>query len=140
MNRAYHACVIVSVLSSVGLVAYAAEHRIPSAPADYLEKKNPLEGQPEAIAKGAKVYAKRCERCHGIKGDGLGKSAKDLDPAVTAFTGGYLKQRKDGQLFWIIEKGSPNTDMEAFGPGTNFNHTHDELWSVIAYLRSKFGK
>ncbi|GIL18278.1 MAG: hypothetical protein BroJett040_20290 [Oligoflexia bacterium] len=128
---------IMSVVTLVSGVALA----IPDAPADYLAKKNPVDGNKEAIAKGAKLYEKRCQKCHGEKGDGQGKSAKDLNPEVTAFNKpGYLKGRKDGQLYWIIEQGSPKTDMDSFGPGTNYNHSADDIWAMIAYMRSKFTK
>lgn len=132
------AVIAASITGIVTLSADAQEHQIPTAPANYVEKTNPSAGKPEAIAKGKTIYEKRCARCHGEKGDGLGKSAKDLNPPVPTYRGGYLKGRSDGQLFWIVEKGSPETDMEAFGPGTSFNLSHDEIWSVISFLRSKF--
>lgn len=70
-----------------------------------------------------------------------GKSAKDLTPPVTAFANpGYLKDRKDGQLFYIIEQGSKNTDMEGFGPGTSYNFSLDDIWNLVAFMRSKFQK
>jgi len=123
------------------LVLPLAQAKPPEAPANYLEKKNSLEGNKDALTKGQKLYEKRCQKCHGEKGDGLGKSAKDLNPAVTAFNApGYLKGKKDGQLFWIIEQGSPNTDMDSYGPGTSYNHSEDEIWAVVAYIRSKFTK
>ncbi len=133
---------LVAIVIAVGLggalQARAGEHQIPTAPEAYLQKTNPKEGDAAAIAVGKKLYEKRCVRCHGEKGDAQGKSAKDLTPPVRSYRGGYLKSRKDGQLFWIIEKGSPETDMEAFGPGTSFNLSHDEIWSLIAFMRSKF--
>lgn len=119
-------------------VGTAAAREIPAAPADYLSKSNPMAGKADAIAKGVKLYEKRCTKCHGPKGDGQGKSAKGLEPAVPSFADGYLAKRKDGQLFYVIEKGSANTDMDAFGPGTNFNMSEDDIWSVVAYMRSKF--
>ena len=112
----------------------------PTAPAEYLSKKNALAGNAAAIEKGAKLYERRCVKCHGPKGDGKGKSAEGIDPPVPDFTtGGYFKARNEGQLFWMIEKGSPNTDMDSFGPGTQFNLSPDDIWSVVAYLHSKFG-
>lgn len=116
-----------------------AEHVTETAPADYLSKANPLKETPEVIAKGTKIYENKCLKCHGKDGDGKGKSAAGLTPPVTAFKAdGYLEKKKDGQLFWIIENGSKNTDMDAYGPGTNFNLSHDDIWSVITYIRKKF--
>lgn len=62
-----------------------------------------------------------------------------MDPMPTAFNeSGYLSDRKDGQLFWIIEKGSKDTEMSDFGPGSDANFSEDDIWKVITYMRSKF--
>ena len=51
---------------------------------------------------------------------------------------GFLAGRKDGQLFWIIMHGSPDTEMEPRGPGTRENLSEREIWSLIAYIRHAF--
>lgn len=131
---------VASMLGSAG-AALAQKHEIPAAPADYLEKKSTVDASAkDVIGRGSKLYDRRCAKCHGPKGDGQGKSAADLNPPVPSFLDGYLKGRKDGQLLWIIAKGSPKTDMDAFGPGTSYNMSEDDIWSVIAFMRSKFGK
>ncbi|MCK5003204.1 MAG: cytochrome c, partial [Gammaproteobacteria bacterium] len=63
------------------------------------------------------------------------------DPMPTAFNeSGYLEGRKDGQLFWIIENGSKDTEMSDFGPGSDVNLSEDDIWKVITYIRSQFTK
>jgi len=37
----------------------------------------------------------------------------------------------DGQLFWIIKKGSPGTSMPAFK-----NLEEEQIWQLIHYLRN----
>lgn len=119
----------------------AADRVIPTAPEDYLSKENLLnkksgDEKAKGIKKGASLYQSKCLKCHGESLDGKGKSAAGLTPPVPSFIEKeYLKNRKDGQLFWIIEKGSMNTDMEAFGKGTNYNISDDDIWNIIAYLR-----
>ncbi|HBO83939.1 MAG: hypothetical protein A2073_03740 [Deltaproteobacteria bacterium GWC2_42_11] len=83
---------------------------------------------------------KKCKKCHGETGDGKGSGAKDLEIKPKAFTKDYLSNRSDGQLFWIIEKGSANTDMEAFGPGSETNISKDDTWKVVTFIKEKFGK
>lgn len=126
---------------ALGPLALASDRLPPDAPADYLAKKNPKAGDTAALKRGADLYQRKCEKCHGLKGDGKGKSAEGLNPPVRALNApGYLAGRQDGQLFWIIENGSPKTDMEAFGPGTSYNMSADDLWSLVSYLRARFGK
>lgn len=114
-----------------------------TAPADYLAKKNPYSvDDMDSIKKAAKkLYKKNCKKCHGKTGNGKGPGAEDMDPAPTAFNEpGYLKGRKDGQLFWITEKGSKDTEMEGFGAGSEKNLSEDEIWQIITYMRSQFTK
>ena len=87
------------------------------------------------------VVKKKCSKCHGSKGDGKGSSADGLKVAPTAFNAaGYMKKVKDGQLYWITEKGSEGTDMEAFGKGTDANLSEKKIWAVIKFMRKEFGK
>ena len=124
-------------------VASAGGHKTPTAPGDYLAKTSPysVDDMDEFKKAAKKIYKQKCKKCHGKKGDGKGSGAEDMDPMPTAFkASGYLKGRKDGQLFWIIEKGSEGTEMNAFGPGSDTNLSEDEIWKVITYIRSKFTK
>lgn len=148
-----------------GSNVYAVDARkTPDAPADFLAKTNPftkaLEDfqktqtsgkKPEKkkvsspsedpVAFGKDLYEKKCQKCHGLKGEGDGKSAEGLNPPVMSFIkDGYLKGRKDGQLFWIIANGSPKTDMEAFGSGSSYNFSDEQIWSLVTFMRSKFSK
>jgi mono/diheme cytochrome c family protein len=51
-----------------------------------------------------------------------------------------LDEKKDGQLYWIVEKGSEGTEMGGFGPGTDTNLSEEDMWKVITYIRSKFSE
>lgn len=132
-----------AILAAAGIMAsasaLAADHKIPTAPKEYLDMKNPL---PAASAdNGQKLYDKKCKKCHGEKGDGKGSSADKLDVKPPNFAApGYLKGRADGQLFFIISKGSVNTDMDDFGPGSESNLGKDDIWSLVTYLRKAFTK
>lgn len=136
---------IAILAAAAGLLAsasvLAADHKIPTAPKEYLDMKNPLKETGDVVDKGQKIYEKKCKKCHGEKGDGKGSSADKLEVKPPNFAApGYLKGRSDGQLFFIISKGSVNTDMDDFGPGSDSNLGKDELWSVVTYLRKAFTK
>lgn len=133
--------VAVGIGMMAALPVMAAEHTTPTAPKDYLDMKNPLKENKDVLEKGGKVYEKKCKKCHGEKGDGKGSGADKLEIKPVAFNKpGYLKGRADGQLFFITEKGSANTDMESFGPGSDTNLSKDDIWSVITYIRKTFTK
>jgi mono/diheme cytochrome c family protein len=136
---------LLAVAVGIGIMAtlpvLAAEHSVPNAPKDYLDMKNPLKEQKDVLEKGEKIYEKKCKKCHGEKGDGKGSSADKLEIKPVAFVKpGYLKGRADGQLFFITDKGSANTDMDPFGPGSDTNLSKDDIWSVITYMRKTFSK
>ena len=134
------AVMISGVFMLTASAAVAGEHKVPTAPADYLSKKSPKISK-KAMKKGAKIYKKKCAKCHGSKGDGKGSSADGLKVAPTAFNApGYFKKVNDGQLYWITEKGSEGTDMEAFGKGTDANLSEKKIWAVIAFMRKELAK
>lgn len=136
---------MVAIVASIGVMAsvsvLAADHKIPTAPKDYLDMKNPLADSKDALDRGQKIFEKKCTKCHGEKGDGKGSSAAKLETKPTAFNApGYLKGRADGQLLFIVDKGSPNTDMDDFGPGSDTKLSKDDMWSVITYMRKTFSR
>lgn len=133
------AIVVIGFIASMSVMA--ADHSIPNAPKDYLDMKNPLKEKKDVLESGEKVFERKCKKCHGANGDGKGDAADKLKIKPASFSSpGYLKGRLDGQLFFIVEKGSPNTDMEAFGPGSESNLSKDDIWSAIAYIRKTFSK
>ncbi len=118
------------------------KHTIPTAPPEFLVKKNPVsanEVDAKFMKKVARLYKRKCRSCHGVEGDGKGSKAEFFQIKPAAFnTPGYLEKRKDGQLFWILMNGSKDTEMEAKGPGSRDNFSERELWSLIIYLRKTF--
>lgn len=91
------------------------------------DRKNPLEGKPEAIEAGRQLYSNTCLFCHGA--NGLGARAPNLVEGLFRPVGGA----DDGIAFDIILKGRPNTLMGGF-EGT---YSEEEIWQVISYLRSE---
>jgi len=139
-----------ATLASVPL-ASAGDHKIPDAPAEYQEMKNPhdyTEFDSESISeerflkKAAKVYKRKCKKCHGSEGDGQGEASAEIQIKPTAFNvPGYLASRSDGQLLWITKYGSPDTEMKPFGPDSEqVKYSDEELWAVITVMRIKFTK
>lgn len=118
-------------------------YEIEEAPADYLAMENPIpreELNDTELARIAQVYNTKCgEKCHGVNGDSKGKDTPKMPLKPVAFTKpGYLAGKKDGQLFWIIQKGSKDSEMKPFGEDSEHNLSEDEIWELVSYLRIKF--
>jgi len=82
----------------------SAARRIQNSPRSGRQGQSRQAG-PESLAKGKKLYGFDCAMCHGESGDGKGDMATDMKD-VTDFTKpDALKNRTDGELFYIIRTG-----------------------------------
>ena len=130
------------LLLAVGTTAAEEMHKIPEAPAEYLSMTNPVdyaEVDEDFLKQTGKLYKRKCTKCHGEKGDGKGSKAEFFIIKPAAFSApGYLEKRKDGQLFWIMMNGSEGTEMESVGPYSDVGLSEEQLWNLVAYLRSTF--
>ena len=107
------------------------------APGDFLQLENPLPASKAHIQAGKKLYQETaqplaCKQCHGEKGDGRGPLGGGLIPPPRNFTCGQtMNGLPDGQLFWIIKKGSTGTGMMPFA-----GLPDEQVWQLIQYIRS----
>lgn len=100
---------------------------------------NPLSADAATLANGRQLADANCSVCHGPDGNGqpsslLARYYRDnpsAPVAPVAFTAARVRNRTDGQLYWIIDHGLGN--MPAF----NGRLTSDELWSVVAFVRQQ---
>jgi mono/diheme cytochrome c family protein len=105
----------------------AAEYKIPPADA---ARVNPVKPTAESLAKGKKLYGFDCAMCHGKDGDGKGDMASDMKN-VTNFTNPEtLKNRTDGELFYVIRKGKGEMPLEGD------RAKDDDIWNLVNYIRS----
>ncbi len=85
-----------------------------------------------------KVYVKRCEPCHGVKGEGDGPAAKFLVPRPRDFTWGTYKFRStpsgipptDEDLFHTIRHGLPGTAMPSWE-----HLTDEEIKGLVKFIK-----
>ena len=85
---------------------------------------NPFHDDLLAADVGRGIFRVYCSPCHGIRGQGA--RGPDLTRAITGSV------NRDSELFGIIERGSPGTEMPAFAG------TLDEpnIWRLVSYIGS----
>ena len=94
------------------------------------EAHNPLAKDPKAAKAGEFEFRINCAFCHGLGARGGGRGP-DLTRAHK------LHGDSDADMFQNISLGIPGTVMPANGTnGQGVGMTDDEIWQIIAYLRS----
>ena len=100
-------------------------------PVEATKQANPVKSTPESLARAKKWWTLDCEMCHGKNGDGKGETAKDMKLQIADFTDpATLKDRTDGEVFYIIKNG--HNEMPAEGPRVKT----EENWDLVNYVRS----
>lgn len=88
------------------------------------------------LTEGEKIYKWYCTPCHGIKGDGKGFNAKNLDPRPADHTDvEFMSKRTNKELFDAISGGGKGVGKSTLMPpwGNTFNET--QIKSLVLYLR-----
>jgi mono/diheme cytochrome c family protein len=101
-------------------------------PPDAPKEANPIPVSEKVLAQGEKIFASKCERCHGPGGKGDGPDA-DPDRKPEDLTNAARAARNpDGVMFYKIWNGRKNPRMPAF----KTDLTKDEVWTVIHYVKT----
>jgi hypothetical protein len=91
---------------------------------------NPVAGTPEALQRARDLTRVNCAACHGADGHGQGPVAAYFSPVRPVdFRSDRVRNRSDGQLFWIVANGVGN--MPAFRSLLS----EQELWTVVLFIR-----
>lgn len=100
-------------------------------PVDAAKAPNPVKSTPESLARAKKWWTLDCAMCHGKDGNGKGETAQDMKLTIADFTDpATLKDRTDGEIFYIIKNG--HQDMPPEGPRVKT----EECWDLVNYVRS----
>jgi len=100
-------------------------------PVEATKQANPVKSTPESLAKGKKWWGIDCSMCHNANGDGKGEMAHDMKLTIADFSDpNTLKDRTDGELFYVIKNGYQ--DMPPEGPRVKT----EENWDLVNYVRS----
>ena len=100
-------------------------------PVEAAKRANPVKSTPESMARAKKWWTLDCAMCHSKDGDGQGETAKDMKLPIVDFTDpATLKDRTDGEIFYIIKNG--HEDMPPEGQRVKT----EENWDLVNYVRS----
>ena len=108
-----------------------------SAPDEFLRLKNPLKLDSINLFAGESLFhtdtqPTACKICHGSTGNGMGMMAPGLNPPPRNFScSETMKNISDGQMFWVVKNGSPDTGMVAYKSLSDV-----QVWQIILYLRT----
>ncbi|MGD0790572.1 MAG: c-type cytochrome [Terriglobales bacterium] len=99
---------------------YAA---LAEAPEKARERKNPFEGDTQAVAAGGKLFEQHCADCHGRKAAGAKKGPSLLREEV--------QQATPGTLFWILTNGVVRRGMPVWS-----KLPEQQRWQIVTFLQS----
>jgi copper transport protein len=98
-------------------------------PAKFLT--NPVLPDSASIARGQELYQANCLACHGSEGRGDGPTSLGLNPRPADFTSGHTDSHPDGDVYYWIKTGVPNSAMPAFEEKFN----DEDIWNLVNYVR-----
>jgi mono/diheme cytochrome c family protein len=94
---------------------------------------NPIVVTEATLAAGKKLFASKCERCHGPAGKGDGEDANpDHLHDMDLTKGDDAAQNPDGVVFYKVWNGRSSPQMPAFSEQI----TADQAWTIVAYVQT----
>jgi len=140
-RRAMHKRLILAALVAVSAGTLFIGWRFAPQLQSSLEA-SPTIAATERVALGQKIYAANCASCHGDKLQGQPNWKEQMPdgrlPAPPHDSTGHTWHHPDQQLFQVVELGTavvvPNYKSNMIGFGENLSD--QEIWSVIAYIKS----
>jgi len=80
---------------------------------DAARQANLVKSSPESISRAKKWWNIDCAMCHGADGNGKGETAKEMKLTIVDFTDpSTLKDRTDGEIFYIVKNGHQDMTPE----------------------------
>ena len=93
-------------------------------PAKDHERKNPYEGQADAVAAGRIVFSNHCAQCHGENAEGTKKRPSLRSARVQ-------QEATEGDLHWLLVNGNMGRGMPSWSKLGD-----PQIWQVITYVKT----
>ncbi|MGH7773134.1 MAG: c-type cytochrome [Candidatus Binatia bacterium] len=108
----------------------------------FLLLSTPLFAQPRGDAKnGRELYMEKCVLCHGSQGEGWDWTKKVPNPPMPVpDLAQVAPERSDQFLFDVVKGGGEAVGKTRFMPPFGFQLSDQEVWDLVAYMRSLSGK
>lgn len=110
--------------------------RYVAVPGDFTNLRNPSINDTAAAGRGRELFGVECAICHGPVGKGDGVYGATMYPPAIDLTSTRAQSKTDGQLYWFLAHGINLSGMPAFGKDYGGPHNEQELWDLIAYVRT----
>jgi mono/diheme cytochrome c family protein len=124
---------LLAMLFSVGAPSpqQTAAPAAPTIPPEAMQMTNPGKSTPESMAHAKKMYGYDCLMCHGANGNGKGEFAVESKLTLKDWTDpAALKNRTDGELFYIIKNGQGQM------PAEGDRSKPEDIWNMVVMIRS----
>ena len=122
-GRALFSIPLVLILAAVAF-GVADGAWLKHVPAKDRDRKNPYEGQADAVAAGRIVFSDHCSKCHGENADGTKKRPSLRSARVQ-------QEATEGDLHWLLVNGNMGRGMPSWSKLGD-----PQIWQVISYLKS----
>ncbi len=100
-------------------------------PPESVKQTNPVTPTASSQAQAKRTFGYDCAMCHGVAGDGKGDLAADMKLTMKDYRDpASLKDKTDGELFYIIKNGKGEMPPEGDRAKT------EEVWNLVIYVRS----
>jgi cytochrome c oxidase cbb3-type subunit 3 len=87
--------------------------------------------------RGVALYRERCTLCHGGQGEGWDWSKKvEKPPVPVPDLAQVAPERSDQYLFDVVKEGGEAVGKTRFMPPFGFQLTDEQVWDLVAYMRS----
>ena len=121
------------LLVSAFVVSSRGENRAAGGRFDYRElqnvpakarlRKNPVDGDPNSVRVGMKLFRQHCAECHGATGEGSKKA-----PSLRVEE---VEQAAPGALFWILTNGVVRRGMPVWS-----KLPEPQRWNLVSYIKT----
>jgi len=122
-GRALFSIPLVLILAAVAF-GVADGAWLKHVPAKDHERKNPYQGQADAVAAGRNVFFDHCSKCHGENAEGTKKRPSLRSARVQ-------QEATEGDLHWLLVNGNMGRGMPSWSKLGD-----PQIWQVISYLKS----